>query len=95
MLDGLEAGSSGLASWETAAQYHLVAVALGLIAWLVRPHHLPGAAAGLVLLPYPAVQRQHPQLAGDQGARGGGAGVGGVFFLLGWAALMVTSFKLS
>jgi uncharacterized membrane protein YgdD (TMEM256/DUF423 family) len=98
-LDGLEDGAQRLAWWETAAQYHLVhAVALGLIAWLVGRTTSQAAAAGGwffcagILLFSGSLYAM--TLTGIK-VLGAVVPVGGVFFLLGWAALMVTSFKLS
>jgi uncharacterized membrane protein YgdD (TMEM256/DUF423 family) len=99
MLEGTADGVQRLAWWETASHYHLVhAVALGLMAWLAGRNPAPAVTAGGwffcagILLFSGSLYAM--TLTGFR-ILGAVVPVGGVFFLLGWAALALAAFRMN
>jgi uncharacterized membrane protein YgdD (TMEM256/DUF423 family) len=87
-----------LAWWETATQYHLVhALALAVAAWLAgRATDVAPTVAGLAFAAGTLVFSGSLYVMAITGVRWLGAvtPVGGVLFLVGWAAVAWTGFKL-
>ena len=96
-LQSLPDGVKRLEWWSTAAHYHLVhALALALAAWLVeRGAGAAGQVAGWSFVAGVALFSGSLYLMTVTGQTKLGAitPIGGVLFLIGWAAVMVAGFR--
>ena len=97
-LEALPDGVKRLDWWNTAAHYHLThALALGLVAWLVhRGAGTSATLAGWSFVTGVALFSGSLYLMTITGQTKLGAvtPVGGLFFLIGWAAVMVAGWRL-
>ncbi|MBK6574716.1 MAG: DUF423 domain-containing protein [Sandaracinaceae bacterium] len=96
-LAELEDGARRLEWWSTAAQYHLVhALAIGVAALLMARAPGPAAVAGVAFSVGAVVFSGSLYTMTLTGIRGLGAvtPLGGLAFLVGWAALTVAGWQL-
>ena len=98
-LAGLPDAAKRLGYWETASQYHLIhALALGLAAYSVaRAGGGAGTVAGYCFVAGIVLFSGSLYLLTLTGTRGLGAvtPLGGLCFLVGWAALAWSAYRLS
>jgi uncharacterized membrane protein YgdD (TMEM256/DUF423 family) len=98
-LESLPDGMKRLEWWNTAAHYHLThALALGFAAWLVhRGAGTSATTAGWSFVAGVALFSGSLYLMAITGQTKLGAitPVGGLFFLVGWGAVMVAGWRLS
>jgi len=96
-LEGLPDGVKRLDWWNTAAHYHLThALALALVAWLA--HRGVGASATLAGWAFVAgvalfSGSLYTMAITGQTKLGAITPIGGLFFLLGWAAVVVAGWR--
>lgn len=98
-LESLPDGMKRLEWWNTAADYHLThALALGLAAWLVhRGSSTSATVAGWSFVAGVALFSGSLYVMAITGQTKLGVitPVGGLFFLVGWGAIMVAGWRLS
>lgn len=98
-LAALEDGAQRMGWWETASQYHLAhALALGLAAYLAsRTGTTASSVAGYAFIAGIALfsgSLYAMTLGGPRGVLGPITPLGGLCFLVGWAAIVAATLKL-